>query len=148
MPVPWIDQTDLTNAFADVLKKAASGGSDPLATYWQSILTRANLSATADLTRIYLGLGFTIEQVDSDDFIVTTATNLAIWYAINTGGIAADFTPEFLKSLDIREDLAEGALVFNAGVPQVPLTGPVGGIDSSSIAGATEATMYGRRWFL
>lgn len=148
MPGPWVDPTALTNLFADVLKKAASGGPDPLADYWGPILTQANAAATADLTRIYVGLGFTIGQVDSDDFITTTATNLAIWYAINIGGIAADYTPEFLKSLDIREELEEKGLVFNQGVAQVPALGPVGGVASGSIIGGTIPTMFNREWFL
>lgn len=140
MPGPWISDAVVLNAIGRRL------GKDPatLEAWATDLAATCNQDATADLTTIMLGQGYTVDQLDGWDYVATYVRRLAVWYAFNTPPLRTDGAEAPEKPLNPLPMLKAMGTITIGGVAVAPPTGGsvVGGISSGMQSGPNDA-MFG-----
>jgi hypothetical protein len=96
----FISDATLSNALADVLQK-----SEPLETFWASIVTQSNLAAYQSIRDVMAARGFSPGQLAGWDRGIEFNTDIGLWWALQKGGTAKEFSDTFINSLDRRGEL-------------------------------------------
>lgn len=111
MPLPTITTDDILADVAAALKY------DPTALpeFWSELAERGHSSAQGVIKSTLLARGFTLDQVNNWDRLEEFERDLSLFWTLSRGGAYGAVSPEFLKTLDRREEL-KTVLVAVSGV--------------------------------
>lgn len=114
--MPWITAPELKQRLADVLSKGVSD-LDPK---WDSIVGDAVISASNTVTELVTARGFSVTQVAAWDQVKDFTKDIGIYWCLIRGGALGNYSDQFVKAFDRRDELRKLEAIIIGGVPTTP----------------------------